>query len=297
MTIASQGAKVHSFEKFIWTDFTHPNEQELNQIASQYGLDYFQIRDSLEHGHLPKFERQPHYDFLILRAFSSKLEKGATSVGELSNKIAFFYNNEKLISIHRKNFDFLQNVPDHFQNTEDLLLYLIHKMLETYKAPLNTLDQKIEVFEKIIFLKDYSKVSMEDLYYLKTQTRITKKLLNVFQQAVNQLVVSAQNATALQDIKDSLFGLLLNYDEVLESAGNLLHSYHSVNSQKSNDVMKLLTIFSAFFLPLTFILGIYGMNFEFIPELSWKWGYPIILAVMMLTCLLIYSWFKRKRIL
>ena len=114
---------------------------------------------------------------------------------------------------------------------------------------------------------------------------------------INQLEVNEQSKTALQDIKDSLLSLLLNYDEVLENANNLLNTYLSVNAQKSNDVMKLLTIFSAFFLPLTFIAGIYGMNFENMPELKWQTGYFLALAVMLVVAVIIYWWFKRKRII
>ena len=170
-------------------------------------------------------------------------------------------------------------------------------MVETYQPPLNELDEKIATIEKTIFLKDYSKVSLEDLYFLKTQTRITKKLLQLFQNVINQIVVSEKTKTALQDIKDKLLSLILNYDEVQENANNLLNTYLSVNAQKSNDVMKLLTIFSAFFLPLTFVAGIYGMNFENMPELKWQTGYFFTLGIMSVIALIIFFWFKRKKII
>jgi magnesium transporter len=170
-------------------------------------------------------------------------------------------------------------------------------MVETYQAPLNVLDKQIEDFEKTIFLTDYSKISLEDLYFLKTQTRITKKLLLLFQNVIQQIEVSETYKTALQDIKDRLVSLILSYDEVLENANNLLNTYHSVSTQKSNDVMKLLTIFSAFFLPLTFIAGIYGMNFKNMPELNWEIGYFLALALMLIIAIVIYFWFKRKKII
>ena len=135
------------------------------------------------------------------------------------------------------------------------------------------------------------------MYFLKAQARITKKLLQIFQNVINQIEVNEVYRTALQDIKDKLFSLILSYDEVLENANNLLNTYLSVNAQKGNDVMKLLTIFSAFFLPLTFVAGIYGMNFENMPELRWKAGYFLLLGIMALITLIIYIWFKRKRIL
>ncbi len=285
------------FDNFVWIDILQPSKESLDKIAEEYQLDYFQIKDSLEQGHLPKFEKQPKYNFLILRAFTSTMERGATSINELSNKIAFFYNENKLITIHRSQFDFLETANKDYKNTEEILVYLIRKMVETYQVPLNELDEKISQIEKTIFLLDYSKVSLEDLYFLKTQTRITKKLLQIFQNVAHQIDVNENSKTALQDIKDNLLGLILNYDEVLENANNLLHTYLSVNAQKSNDVMKLLTIFSAFFLPLTFVAGIYGMNFEYMPELKSEIGYFLILGVMTTIALVIYFWFKKKKIL
>lgn len=285
------------FDNFVWIDICHPDSESLDKIAEEYQLDYFQIKDSLEQGHLPKFEKQPNYNFLILRAFTSTIDEGGTTINELSNKIAFFYNGNKIITIHRSSFDFFENIKTTYNSPEEILLYLIHKMVETYQVPLSELDEKIIQIEKTIFLKDYSKVSLEDLYFLKAQTRITKKLLQIFQNVTNQIEVSGQSKTALQDIKDRLLNLILNYDEVLENSNNLLNTYLSVNAQKSNDVMKLLTVFSAFFLPLTFVAGIYGMNFENMPELKWQSGYFLTLGVMAVISIIIYIWFKRKRIL
>ncbi len=285
------------FESFIWIDLFQPDKDALEDIAKEYQLDYFLIRDSLEQGHLPKFEKQPHYNFIILRAFTSTIERGATTINELSNKIAFFYNEKKIITIHRKPFDFLQNINTQYNHPHEVLVYLIHKMVETYQLPLNELDEKIIKIEQTIFLENYSNVSLEDLYYLKAQSRIIKKLLQLFQQVANEILIDEQSKTALQDIKDTLLSLILSYDEVLENANNLLNTYLSVSAQKSNDVMKLLTVFSAFFLPLTFIAGIYGMNFDNMPELKWQSGYFLILALMAVISILIYFWFKRKRIL
>ncbi|WP_223578097.1 CorA family divalent cation transporter [Sphingobacterium sp. GVS05A] len=285
------------FDNFVWIDICQPDKESLNKIAEEYQLDYFQIKDSLEPGHLPKFESQPNYNFLILRAFTSTIEKGATTINELSNKIAFFYNGHKLITIHRSQFAFLDTVKQKYETSEELLVYLIYKMVETYQIPLDTLDEKIIEIEQTIFLKDYARVSLKDLYFLKAQTRITKKLLQIFQNVTHQIEVAENNKTALQDIKDKLLNLILSYDEVIENANNLLTTYHSVNAQKSNDVMKLLTIFSAFFLPLTFLAGIYGMNFENMPELKWRFGYFITLGVMAIISIIIYLWFKRRRII
>jgi magnesium transporter len=155
----------------------------------------------------------------------------------------------------------------------------------------------VDDFEKHIFLKNDAKISLEDLYFQKSQTRISKKLLQITQGVINEMEVSPASKSALQDIKDRLLSLILTYDEVADDSVNLMNTYLSVSAQKSNDVMKLLTIFSAFFLPLTFIVGIYGMNFENMPELKWQSGYFMTLGVMAVVAAVIFVWFKRKRII
>ncbi len=285
------------FENFIWVDISNPNKEELLDIAKTYQLDIYQIKDSLELGHLPKFEKTNLYNFLILRGFTAKISSRATTINEISNKVAFFYSDKQVITVHRTLFNFLEFEKNDFKSAEQLVLYIMQKLILTFEEPSKYLSEIIDETEKIIFLKNLSKVSLEELYFHKSQARITKKLLQISQNTINLLEVKEDNQSALQDVKDKILSLILTYDEVSEDSINLLNTYLSVNTQKSNDVMKLLTIFSAFFLPLTFIAGIYGMNFENMPELSWKLGYFLSLGVMVIVALIIYVWFKRKKIM
>jgi magnesium transporter len=287
------------FENFTWIDITQPDETKLASLADDYGFDYYLIRDSLEHGHLPKIEKLPNYTFVILRAFSKTHKGRITNVNELSNKIAFFYNDKQVITIHRANFNFIKEITNEIQfiNSEQFLLYIIKQMIETYSESAIELSDKIDRIEQVIFLKDYRKVSLEDLYFQKSQTRISKKILQFTQHVLHEIDVFEDNKTALQDIKDQLISLVLAFDEVMDDSNNLLNMYLSVNAQKTNDVMKLLTIFSAFFLPLTFIAGIYGMNFKYMPELEGKFAYFVILGLMAILSAFIFYWFRRKKIL
>lgn len=288
--------KEYRYENFLWIDILQPDKASLLEIAKKHQLDFYLINDSLQAGHLPKYEKHSDYHFLILRAFTSE-SNHITSITELSNKIAFFFNDQKLITVHRSNFLFLDNLPNDLESTDALLLAIVQKMIASYQAPLQKLDNKIDELEKRIFLGDLQDISLEDLYYQKTQARITKKLLGISQSAFHNLEVNVQLKSAHHDIKDEMVRLMLDYDEVLESAHHLLNTFLSVNAQKNNDVMKLLTIFSAFFLPLTFIAGIYGMNFEFMPELRHPYGYFATLAIMITLAIFIFFWFKRKKIL
>lgn len=288
--------KEHQFDNFLWIDILQPDRESLQEIANKHNIDFYLINDSLQAGHLPKYERHADYHFIILRAFTSEANY-ITNINELSNKIAFFYYEDKLITIHRAAFHFLENIPKKIQSAEALLLFIIHKMMDTFHAPLHKLDANIDELEKRIFLGNLQDISLEDLYYQKTQARITKKLLNLSQSAFHMLDVKEENQSSQRDIKDDMLRLILDYDEVLESAHHLLNTFLSVNAQKNNDVMKLLTVFSAFFLPLTFIAGIYGMNFEFMPELHQHNAYYLTLAAMILLSIFIFVWFKRKKIL
>ncbi len=288
--------KEKQFNNFKWIDVLQPSLLEINEIAQQNNLDVFQIKDSIEAGHLPKFETHEQYKFLILRAYTAEKSNRTTNVSELSNKIAFFYKNDILITVHKMDFKFLEEIKDQYFNTEELLFSIIKKMLSSFDLPSESLSKKIDVIEQNIFLKNNSKTSLEELYYIKTKARISKKLLLISQNVIHQIEIDKHSKSAHQDVKDKLISLLLNYDEILENANNLLNTYLSVNAQKNNEVVKLLTIFSAFFLPLTFIVGIYGMNFKYMPEIDWKYGYFMVLIFMVLISILIYYWFKRKKI-
>jgi len=286
------------FESFTWIDIAQPDETKLASLADDYGLDYFLIKDSLERGHLPKIEKLPDYTFVILRAFSTSKNGRITNVNELSNKIAFFYNDKQVITIHRANFEFIKEIKNEIQfvNSEQFLLCIIKQMIETYSESAQELSDKIDLIEQVIFLKDYRKVSLEDLYFQKSQTRISKKILQLTQHVLHEMDIYEYNKIAFQDIKDQLISLILTFEEVMDDSNNLMNMYLSVNAQKTNDVMKLLTIFSAFFLPLTFIAGIYGMNFKYMPELEGKYAYFIILGLMTLLSIIIFYWFRRKKI-
>src|SRR3546814_167327 len=89
--------------------------------------------------------------------------------------------------------------------------------------------------------------------------------------------------------------LSILYNEVVDESNHLLNIYISFTSQRTGEVMRVLTIFSVFFMPLTFIVGIYGMNFDFMPELGWHYGYFFTLGAMLVITVIIYFWFKRKR--
>lgn len=283
------------FLDFEWIDIQHPKKEEIETIASQLNLNKILLIDSLQIGHLPKFERLENGYFMILRSYTSNINL-ENSVGDFSNKIAFFIENKRIITIHNKPFSFLTKISDTIETKEKLLLYIINHMIDSYENPMIEQSNEIDKFEEIIFTKHSNSISLENLYFQKSKARIIKKLLLLSQQTINHIEVNPKYQTELFDVKDSLTSFILLYDEILEDANALLNSYLSITAQKNNDVMKLLTVFSAFFLPLTFIVGVYGMNFDNMPELRMKYGYHAVLLFMIILSICVFIWFKRKNI-
>lgn len=286
-----------AFESFKWIDIENPIKEDLEKINKELGLNYYLIKDSLEKGHLPKYEKNYKVEFYIFRAYTSDIKLHIDEVGEMSNKIAFFLYEDKLITIHRAHFNFLQIHEEKHIKINEFFLRIVKLMIDTFKKPTIDLSNKISDIERTIFLKDHRKVLLEELYFIKSQSRILKKVLQITQSVIEQ---SSQNFIAsfqYQDIKDELLNLLTYNEESVENSNQLMTTYLSISDQKNNEVVRLLTIFSAFFLPLTFIAGVYGMNFKFMPELNWEWGYYFSILLMTAVVIVIYIWFRRKRIL
>lgn len=307
---ASEGVQYMSDEKFMhhckrrsfpggfeWIDITAPDPERLQELAAEYQLDLFQIKDSLLPGHLPKIETGEQYTFIIMRAFTGNEKAPEGSINEISNKLAFFFNHTKLITIHRTPFPFLENLASDYATPVLLMLAMIRRLLQTFQAPLRSLQAQLDEAEEALFITKKGKLSPEELYYQKAKVRTLKRLIQLNQAVLNELEVSAAETSALQDARDRALALLVTCEELLDDQNSLMNTYLSLNASRTNEVMKLLTIFSAFFLPLTFIAGIYGMNFEVMPELRWPWGYYFALGLMLVVAVVVYVWFKRRRIL
>ena len=286
-----------NFESFQWIDIENPIMEDLEKISKEHGLNYYLIKDSLEKGHLPKYEKTYKVDFYIFRAYTSDIKLHIDEVGEMSNKIAFFLFEKKLITIHRAHFNFLRIHEEKHIKLNELFLRIVKLMLDTFQKPTLELSIQINEIERTIFLKDHRKILLEELYFIKSQSRILKKVLHITQSVMDQSSQNFVTSSQYQDIKDELLNLITYNDESVENSTQLMATFLSISDQKNNEVVRLLTIFSAFFLPLTFIVGLYGMNFKFMPELTWKFGYLFSIILMIIVVVIIYFWFRRKRMI
>jgi magnesium transporter len=284
-----------------WIDLTDPSETEIQELSTEFSLSQHAIKDCMEPEHLPKYEFDDDKHFLILRFYSHNFNSTMTTIQELTNKLAIFFTDDYIITIHKAPVPFLEMLNKKYVEQEkcssssDLLTRIVWQALETFDNPVNRLSEQIDFYENQIILRKNETDPMEPLYFIKRQASISHKILMLMQEPINHLFVKAGEEAAVQDVKDQYLKMQTLYHQALEDVNNLTNLHLSFAAQRTNQVMKVLTIFSVFFLPITFIVGLYGMNFKFMPELDEKWAYPVVLVIMGIITATIYVWFKRKK--
>jgi magnesium transporter len=282
-----------------WIDISSPDENELLEIAEEFNLHPYTVRDSMEIGHLPKIESFDNVTFMITRLYNPR-EGTTNSIQEITSKIAIFYAANFVITIHRVDLPFLSEIKKRFQSKTDatplkIVTHLLRQVIHTYEKPSDEIMHEVDSYETRIFLKELIPGLQQNLYFLKRKAETIKRMLVLTSDVVHSVRQGQKNNPFLQDVQDLHVKLLNKYEQVLSNITNLLNMYLSLSAQRTNEIMKVMTIFSAFFMPLTFIVGIYGMNFHYMPELSQTWGYPVVWLLMIIISLIIFMWFRRKK--
>jgi magnesium transporter len=299
--MATEVLDINGDGKLQWIDITNPDQAELDSVSSRFDINRYIVKDCLDPDHLPKHEELKNATFFILRVFSGNPKQHLDNLHKLTTKIAIFFSDSFLITIHRLEQPFVEEIRkeelENGQNTtiNNLITRILRYGLKSFEQPALILSEEIDNYETTVLLKHTKPTLLQGLYYIKRKASACKKVLLLTADLVNYLKSTDENYSSLQDVRDLYLKLLHLYDQVLEDVNNLLNTYLSLTTQKTNEVMKILTIFSVFFMPLTFIVGVYGMNFRHLPELNYKWGYPAVLLLMAVITIVIYSWFRRKK--
>ena len=274
---------------FTWLDVVQPTTEELDQLALTYGLHATAVKDCLDPEHLPKFERYGDLTFIIARAYDEVSEPSAETIQQITRKIAVFFTDKYLISIHRKDQAFFARLREehiHRARTREarlsyVLTDMVNAVVATYEKPLEESEHTIEQFEDSLFDSSRDNPPLQRIHILKRRVNLIKRILWQTMGVIHKMKPPFErNAPLFQDASENAESYHFYADELLEEVNNLLSIHLSMASHKTNEVMRVLTVFSAFFLPLTFIVGVYGMNFEFMPELDWKYGYALALGIM-----------------
>lgn len=186
------------------------------------------------------------------------------------------------------------------KGSDYLFIRLIDAALKPYDQQLDHLEGVLDHLETEVVHRPSQRIVV-NILKVKRQISALRRHVAPLREVVNSLetsthgIVKRENRPYVRDVKGKVQSLY----ERLEAQRSLLESleslYLSSVGQRTNEVMRILTVFSAVFMPLTFIAGVYGMNFTWMPELAWGWGYPAVLLVMAAVAVSMIAWMKRKR--
>lgn len=284
---------------YDWIDVSQPTKTELNELAGRYGLHPAIVEDCLQPDHLPKFEMVEENPFVILRTFNESATNEADTIQEVTDKIAVFIGPEFILTVHRPLFPFLEKVKAEYvdngkcPSTYHVLFRIFSFVITTYDKPLAELNRQLDIYEPKIFLQRKTPDLLKDLYFIKRRATVTENILEL-SRSIHESLKGKISSLQYNHLKDEFTRQQTSTKQVVDNVTNLLNMYISLSTQRTSEVMRVLTVFSVFFMPLTFIVGIYGMNFDFMPELRWEFGYLYTVFVMVGVTLSIYLWFRRK---
>lgn len=287
--------------QFSWYNLKNPSQSEMEELKGKFGLTSFTIQDAIEAEHLPKYEHLENSDFVLVRFYSRQKRSSTFVIREFSHKIGIFIGKDFLVTVHQREIPFWDKITSKLtDNATPLNIYheILSEVLNSYFEPSQEVAKKIEEYEQSLLDDDREiKQKLKKLYLLKREADVCKTLMKRTEETLNEYKHQAKNKSAFLDIIELNQKMLHLHTQNANDLQNLFTLTISLSDLRSNEIMKILTIFSAFFLPLTFIAGIYGMNFSYMPELEYKWAYFAVIGLMVVLVIIIFAWFKRKKYL
>ncbi len=296
-------SETHQGVVWINIDGVH-DEKEIEKIGDYFNLHKLTIEDILSVGQRPKLDEYEDYIHLVLKM--PIIENHLIVENE---QISFILKNNILLTFQEKTGNVFNDIrkrikegKGYVRNKEsDYLLYiLMDALVDYYFYILDLFNDKIEDIEDILLNKKSEK-TLHNLHHLRKQNIVLRRsiyplreVINKFEK-INEPIVKQENKVFIKDLYDHTIQAIDSVDSFRDSSASLLDLYMHNVSNKMNEIMKVLTIMSSIFIPLTFIAGIYGMNFKTMPELEFNYSYYIVLSVMLMISIVMIFYFKRKR--
>lgn len=289
----------------IWVDMEKPTEADDQVLLDVFKFHPLSVEDCRADRHHPKVEEFPDYIYFILHGVTANTD----SVHFNTIEIDGFLGSNFVVTYHHDMFRSINHVkqtvcssPVACQRGPAYLLYqILDRLVDYYTPVLDDFDERlIQLEDEIFSLKTPDNTILERIQQLKRSIlrlrRISGKQLNILYRISHGefKLIAPEMMPFFRDIHDHLTRIADLSESYRDLIGGALDSYLSVVSNRTNDIMKVLTIFSAIMLPLTFIAGLYGMNFDNIPELHTTYGYFVVLGVMVLVGVGMLMFFWRK---
>ena len=277
----------------------------IESIGSTFNIHPLVQEDILNTFHRPKFEESEDYLFLVLKMLV--YDPGAKDV--ISEQVSFVLGPNFLVTFQEQEGDVFNPVRERLRKAlgrirkmgPDFLLYaLMDAVVDNYFLVLEAIGEDLEILEDQLLENPTPRV-LESVHKLKREMIFLRKAVWPLRELINGLqktgskLIKNNTRMYLRDIYDHTIQVIDTVETYRDMVSGLQDLYLSSVSNKMNEVMKVLTIIATIFIPLTFIVGIYGMNFEFMPELKWETGYFFIWGIMVVIALGMVLYFKRKK--
>jgi magnesium transporter len=287
-----------NLQNIRWVDLIAPNKSDMLKLSQELSIPNRILENALDPEHLPKYEVVDSASVVYLRVIDPS-KTHAVNIQDLTTKITLIIKGDVLVSIHRLDHNFLEELRlecvEKNYGLKDLIKRIMTSSMLTYDLPLIALENRVDTFEESIFENNRHEYIIKEGYFLKRKASAFRKCLKFSLDILHGLQSRPDFVWRdFQGLRESIERNLFYTEDALENVTGLLNLHISLSSQKTNEVMRILTVFSIFFLPLNFLAGIYGMNFEFMPELHQEYGYFYVLGAMGLIALAIFYWVYRK---
>lgn len=290
----------------LWINVDGLDQIEIiEKLGSYFDIHPLTLEDVLNTGQRPKMDDFESYIYAVLKMILLNKEDKDVVIDQVS--IIFGYNYilsfmESEVSIFDLLKERLNNPASRLRkNGVDYLAYgLIDCIIDNYFLILEYFGEEIEDLEDELIihptpetLKTIQKYK-RDMIILRKSVWPLREMINGMQQIESEIIKDTTRVY-LRDVYDHSVRVIESIEDFRDILSSMVDIYLSSVSNKMNDIMKVLTIIATIFIPLTFIVGVYGMNFDYMPELHWTWGYPAIMLFMALIGISMFAYFKKKR--
>ena len=292
-------------QSIMWVDMEAPSEADDHVLLDIFHFHPLTVEDCRANRHHPKVEEFPDYIYFIVHAVRTDSSPDRFNTVELDG----FLGPNYVVTYHHEHFPSIDKVKQSIRSSPVtcqrgatfLLHHIIDGIVDDYLPVMDDFDERINVLENDIFaLNRANKDILEEILGLKRSVlrlrRISSKQLEVlFRMSHGQFqLISGPALPFYRDIYDHLVRVTDLAESYRDLISGSLEAYLSVVSNRLNEIMKVLTIFSAVMLPLTFIAGVYGMNFDNMPELHWHYGYYMAWGIMIMVASVMLILFWRR---
>jgi len=277
----------------------------LEKIGSHFEIHPLVLEDILHTDQRPKYEDYESYFFVILKMLRFDDESKEIT----SEQVSIILTGTCVISFQELEGDVFNTIRDRIRagkgrirkmGTDYLLYALIDAIVDHYFVILEKIGEKIEGLEDEVVDNPTPKI-LQYIHGLKRDMIFLRKSIWPLREAINNLyknehhLIKKTTGIFLRDLYDHTIQIIDTVETYRDMVSGLLDIYMSSVSNKMNEVMKVLTIFAAIFIPLTFIAGVYGMNFQYMPELTIPWAYPLVWIVMFAVGIILVLYFRHKK--